>query len=136
MGWSLPYTLGVLARWKMAPAYCRAVLAQEHRVALDGSPAEAIDAKAKDLAAKRLARLAERETANETAKPAAPVPVESKPAETSPETPEQLRARVRASLMRRRAQSAGCCVPRGGKCWSTGTKHHDTILSTRPGPGY
>ena len=28
MGWSLPYTLGVLARWKMAPAYCRAVLAQ------------------------------------------------------------------------------------------------------------
>src|SRR5215471_4660449 len=33
MGWSLPYTLGVPARWKMAPAYCRAVLAQEHRVA-------------------------------------------------------------------------------------------------------
>ena len=31
MGWSLPYTLGVLARWKMAPAYCRAVLAQERR---------------------------------------------------------------------------------------------------------
>jgi hypothetical protein len=22
MGWSLPYTLGVLVRWKMAPAYC------------------------------------------------------------------------------------------------------------------
>ena len=103
MGWSLPYTLGVLARWKMAPAYCRAVLAQEHRVALDGSPAEAIDAKAKDLAAKRLARLAERETANGAAKPAAPVPVKIKPAERSPETPEQLRARVRASLMRRRA---------------------------------
>jgi hypothetical protein len=103
MGWSLPYTLGVLARWKMAPAYCRAVLAQEYRIALDGSSAVAIDAKAKDLAAKRLARLAERETANETAKPEAPVPVESKPAETSPETPEQLRARVRASLMRRRA---------------------------------
>src|SRR5580693_6884088 len=32
MGWSLPYTLGVLARWKMAPAYCRAVRGQEHRV--------------------------------------------------------------------------------------------------------
>ena len=100
MGWSLPYTLGVLARWKMAPAYCRAVLAQEHRVALDGSPAEAIDAKAKDLAAKRLA---ERETANGAATPAAPVPAKSEPAERSPETPEQLRARVRASLMRRRA---------------------------------
>lgn len=55
MGWSLPYTLGVLARWKMAPAYCRAVLAQEHRVS-----AEAIDAKVKDLAAKRLAGLTRR----------------------------------------------------------------------------
>ena len=84
----------------MAPAYCRAVLAQEHRVALDGSPAEAIDAKAKDLAAKRLA---DRETATGAAKPAAPVPAKSKPAERSPETPEQLRARVQASLMRRRA---------------------------------
>jgi hypothetical protein len=97
MGWSLPYTLGVLARWKMAPAYCRAVLAQEPRVAVDGSPAEAIDAKAKDLAAKRLARLAERATANGAARPGAPVP------ERSPETAEQLRAQVRASLMRRRA---------------------------------
>jgi hypothetical protein len=26
MGWSLPYTLGVLGRWKMAPVYCQAVL--------------------------------------------------------------------------------------------------------------
>jgi hypothetical protein len=25
MGWSLPYTLGVLVRWKMAPIYCQAV---------------------------------------------------------------------------------------------------------------
>jgi sRNA-binding protein len=103
MGWSLPYTLGVLARWKMTPAYCRAVLAQEHRVALDGSPAEAIDAKAKELAAKGLARLAERETANGAGRPAAPVPVKSKPAERSPETAEQLRAQIWASLMRRRA---------------------------------
>ena len=23
MGWSLPYTLGVLSRWKMAPVYCQ-----------------------------------------------------------------------------------------------------------------
>ncbi|MGA8156358.1 MAG: ProQ/FINO family protein, partial [Rhodoplanes sp.] len=52
MGWSLPYTLGVLARWKMAPAYCQAVLCSDQRVALDGSPAEMIDAKAKDLATK------------------------------------------------------------------------------------
>jgi hypothetical protein len=87
----------------MASAYCRAVLAQEHRVALDGSPAEAIDAKAKDLAAKRLARLGERETTNGAEKLAAPVAVKSKPADRSPETAEQLRARVRASLIRRRA---------------------------------
>jgi sRNA-binding protein len=103
MDWSVPYTLGVLARWKMAPAYCKAVLAQEHRIAFDGSPAEAIDANAKDLAAKRLARLAERETAKTAAKPAAPTPPKPKPAERPPETPEQLRARVRASLMRRMA---------------------------------
>jgi hypothetical protein len=25
MDWSLPYTLGVLAHWKMAAAYCKAV---------------------------------------------------------------------------------------------------------------
>ena len=66
-------------------------------VALDGSPADAIDAKVKDLAAKRLARLA-----NGAAKPAAPVPVKSKPAERL-ETAEQLRAQVWGSLMRRRA---------------------------------
>jgi hypothetical protein len=52
MGWSVPYTLGVLARWKMAPAYCEAVLRYDQRVALDGSPAETIDAEAKDLATK------------------------------------------------------------------------------------
>jgi hypothetical protein len=26
MGWLLPYTLGVLGRWKMASVYCQAVL--------------------------------------------------------------------------------------------------------------
>jgi hypothetical protein len=50
MGWSLPYTLGVLAGWKMAEAYCKAVLCYEQRVALDGSPAETVDGEAKDLA--------------------------------------------------------------------------------------
>jgi hypothetical protein len=28
MGWSLPYTLGVLGRWKMAAVYCQAVPAE------------------------------------------------------------------------------------------------------------
>src|SRR6516165_10412621 len=27
MDWTIPYTLGVVAPWKMAPIYCRAVLA-------------------------------------------------------------------------------------------------------------
>jgi hypothetical protein len=31
MGWSLPYSLGVLAGWKMAPAYCKAVLRYDQR---------------------------------------------------------------------------------------------------------
>jgi hypothetical protein len=60
MGWSLPYTLGVLVGWKMAPAYCKAVLCYDQRVALDGSPAEPIDAEATELATKQLARLAAR----------------------------------------------------------------------------
>jgi len=95
MGWSLPYTLGVLAHWKMAPVYCQAVLCHDQRITLDGAPAEAVDAEAKDLATKRLAQLAARKAAKKEAKTAAPAP----PAET----PEQLRARVRASLLRRSA---------------------------------
>ena len=53
MGWSLPYALGVLAPWKMALVYCRAVLAHDQRITLDGEPAEPVDAKAKDSATKR-----------------------------------------------------------------------------------
>ena len=63
LGWSVPYTLGVLAPWKMAPVYCKAVLAHDHRIALDGTPAEPVDAKAKDSATKRLAHLAARHAA-------------------------------------------------------------------------
>jgi hypothetical protein len=43
MGWSLPYTLGVLGRWKMAAVYCQAVLRHDQRIALDGSPAETVE---------------------------------------------------------------------------------------------
>ena len=103
MGWSLPYTLGVLVRWKMAPIYCQAVLCYDQRVALDGSPAEAIDAEAKELATKQLARPAAREAAKKTTKAAASV-VEPKPDPLpTTVTPDQLRGRVRASLLRRRA---------------------------------
>jgi hypothetical protein len=45
MGWSHPYTLGVLSRWKLAPAYCKAVLCRHRRVDLDGSPAEMVETK-------------------------------------------------------------------------------------------
>jgi sRNA-binding protein len=104
MGWSLPYTLGVLVGWKMAPAYCQAVLRNDQRVALDGSPAETIDAEAKELATEQLARLAAGETAKKAAKAAASAVVKPKPDPVPPTaTPEQLRARVRASLFRRRA---------------------------------
>ena len=37
LGWSLPYTLGVLGGWKLAPGYCRAVLSYDQRIALDGA---------------------------------------------------------------------------------------------------
>src|SRR3984893_13328807 len=72
MGWSLPYTLGVLHSWKMAPLYCEAVLCHDQRIALDGAPAEAVDAEAKDLAAKRLAQLAAREAAERGGERTAP----------------------------------------------------------------
>jgi sRNA-binding protein len=107
MGWSYPYTLGVLSRWKMAPVYCQAVLCHDRRIALDGSPAEMVEARAKDLATKHLARRATSTTAKKATKSAAPAVVKSKPASAPPsapppETPKRLRDRVRASLLRRR----------------------------------
>ena len=60
MGWSLPYTLGVLGSWKLAAFYCRAILAHDQRITLDGTPAETVNAEAKDLASKRLAELTSR----------------------------------------------------------------------------
>jgi sRNA-binding protein len=84
------------------------VLCYDRRVALDGSPAETIDAEAKELATKQLARLAARETAKKATKAASPAVAKLKtaaapPTETPPETADQLRGRVRASLLRRRA---------------------------------
>jgi sRNA-binding protein len=72
MCWSYPYTLGVLSRWKLAPVYCRAVLRHHRRIGLDGSPAEMVEAKAKDLATKHLARRAAGTAAKKAAKSAAP----------------------------------------------------------------
>ena len=94
MGWSVPYTLGVLGRWKMAPVYCQAVLCHDQRIALDGAPAETVDAEAKDLATKQLAQLAARKAAKKEAKTAAPAVVNATPAP------------------RRRSNCAPGCVPR------------------------
>jgi len=69
------------------------VLCHDQRIALDGSPAETVDAEAKDLATKQLAQLAAR-------KAAAPAVAKRKPAPKPPippKTPEQLRDRVRAA---------------------------------------
>jgi len=104
MDWSLAYTLGVLKNWKMTPDYCKAVLNYDQRITLDGAPAEAVETKAKDLAAKRLAELGARKVAKQEAKTATSEVVKPKLAPKPPaETPEQLRARVRASLLRRGA---------------------------------
>jgi sRNA-binding protein len=108
MGWSRPYTLGVLRHWKMTAAYCRAILRHDQRIALDGVPDEPVGAEAKDLAAKQLERLAAGKATKNAAKAAPPTavkppPVLTPPIETPPKTPEQLRDRVRASLLRRSA---------------------------------
>jgi sRNA-binding protein len=80
MGWSHPYTLGLLHLWKMALVYCQAVVNHHQRIALDGAPAEAIDAEAKDLASKRLAQFAARKAVKEAAKTAAPTVAKPQPA--------------------------------------------------------
>jgi sRNA-binding protein len=104
MDWSLPYTLGVLTRWKMAAVYCQAVLSHDQRIGLDGSPAEMVDAEAKELATKQFAQLEARKAAKRAAETATAAMVKPKPVPTRPsETPDQLRNRVRAGLSRRRA---------------------------------
>ena len=99
MGWTVPYVIGVLTYWKMAPFYCQAVLSHDQRITLDGAPAEPVDAEAKKLATRQLAKLAARSAAKQAA--AAKAKPKTKPV-SSPETPAQLRARVRACLLRRR----------------------------------
>ncbi len=73
MGWPVSCTAACSVRWKMGPVYCRAVICSEHRIALDGTPAEPVDADAKELATKQLAALAARRAAKvKPAKPAKP----------------------------------------------------------------
>ena len=100
LGWSVPYTIGVLTYWKMAPVYCQAVLAHDRRITLDG-PAEPVDAEAKELATKQLAKLAARHAAKQAAAAKVKPKPKTKPV-SAPETPAQLRDRVRAGLLRRK----------------------------------
>ena len=62
------------------------------------TPAEPVDAEAKELAAKQLSKLAARNAAKQAVAAKAKPKTKTKPA---PETPAQLRARVRAGLLRR-----------------------------------
>ena len=97
MSWTIPYTMGVLTYWKMAAVYCQAVLAHDQRISLDGTPAEPVDAEAKELATKQLAKLAARNAAKQTAAARA----KPKPAPLA-KAPAPLRDRVRAGLLRRK----------------------------------
>jgi sRNA-binding protein len=104
MSWSLPYALGVLTRWKMSAVYCQAVLSHDQRIGLDGSPAEMVDAEAKELATKQMAQLEARKATKKATEATPTAIAKPKPATSPPtETPERMRERVRAALLRRRA---------------------------------
>ena len=61
MGWSTPYAYAVLRRWKFRPSYCRAVLAYDRRVDLDGMVTEqTVAEEAREQAQRQLAFKAER----------------------------------------------------------------------------
>jgi hypothetical protein len=85
MGWSYPYTLGVLSRRKLAPLYCRAVLSHNQRIALDGMPAETVDAEAKDWRPSSW-RVSRQRKAVKTAGMVKPKPTGAPPADTQPKT--------------------------------------------------
>jgi hypothetical protein len=108
MGWSLPYTLGVLSHWKMAPIYSRAVLG----IGLDGTPAEPVEAQAKELATKRLAQLAARKAAKKPTNVASPTVVTPEPPPTPPGRDAASDASAIAyDLSRRRGDLRGGSAP-------------------------
>jgi hypothetical protein len=68
------------------------------------SPAEMVDAEAKELATRQMAQLEARKAAKRAAETATAAVVKPKPVPRRPtETPEQLRNRARAGLFRPRA---------------------------------
>jgi hypothetical protein len=91
----------------------QAVLSHDQRIGLDGSPAELVDAEAKELATKQMAQLEARKAAKKAAEIASAAVGKPKPRPTRPtETPEQLRDRVRAGLLRFRSLCRIADAPR------------------------
>ena len=92
-----------------APVYSRALLCYDDPVAVDERDGrEPVEAKAKDMAAKRLAQLAARKATKIAAKAAAPVLVRPTPAPAHA-LPTRRQPRHRA---RHRSNYATGCVPR------------------------
>jgi sRNA-binding protein len=61
MGWSTTYAYAVLRRWKFRPSYCRAVLACDRRIDLDGIVTEqTVAEEAREQARRQFAFKAER----------------------------------------------------------------------------
>ncbi len=55
LGWTIPYTRGVLPAWKNRTAYCNAVLRYRERINLDGLVSgEEVDERARLLAQQQL----------------------------------------------------------------------------------
>ena len=68
MGWSTTYAYAVLRRWKFRPSYCRAVLAYDRRIDLDGIVTEqTVAEEAREQARRQLAFKAERRRHGERA---------------------------------------------------------------------
>ena len=114
LGWSLPYTKGVLLVWKQRVAYCNAVLRYDDRLDLDGAPSgQGVSEQARADARGTLAALAERrkrraekdaaEAAQSIAttavsEPASPVTVEASPIAAPAAQPDDSRRRSRPTL--------------------------------------
>jgi sRNA-binding protein len=105
----------------MAAVYCQAVLCYDQRIALDGAPAETVDAEAKDLVAKQLAKLAARKAAKKVAKPAASAAVKPKPASAPteraiarPSASRSTSAKSRSYFQWQMADVISACAAAGG----------------------
>jgi sRNA-binding protein len=124
MGWTVKFTHGVLAGWKSCAAYCRAVLRHSERINLDCTPSGAlVDDKARAMATAQLAAIKARREKKAAERTAATAPAEQVPPIEPPkpppmpppppppmivlETPEQIRAHLRASLLKRRSAPEG-----------------------------